>query len=333
LNKFQNKKRSGRNTMTRSKAAPLLAAAAPLLAALATAPARAADTDKPITIILVDHGQAADPFHNVIKRGAQDAAKQLGVHLEVRQPDNFDMTQMANLITAAANQHPDGLVTTVPDADALSAPIKRAIAQGIPVIATNDSPANGHKVGALVNVGQDETEAGRAAGKALAAAGGKKAICVNQEVGNVALDQRCAGFAEGFGGSSKVVPSEADPGVTKSKIEAALRSDPAIDTIIGLNATLVSEPAVQAVQELGKTGKIKVASFDLSAGILRDVADGKALFVVDQQPYLQGYLPVLFLAQKARYGLIPSGDVASGPNLIRKDQAAKVIDLSSAAIR
>ena len=320
--------------MTRFKTG-LLATAATLALAFAAAGtgAYAAGTDKPITIILVDHGQAADPFHNVIKHGAQDAAKQLGVHLEIRQPDNFDMTQMANLITAAANQKPDGLVTTVPDADALSGPIKRAIAQGIPVITTNGSPANGHKVGALLNVGQDETEAGRAAGKALAAAGATKAICVNQEVGNAALDQRCAGFAAGFGGNSKVLPTEADPSVAKSKIEAALRSDPSIDGIIGLNASLVSEPAVQAVQELGRTGKVKVASFDLSPGILQDVVDGKAVFVVDQQPYLQGYLPVLFLAQRVRYGLLPSGDVASGPNLITKNDAAKVIDLSSAAIR
>ncbi len=311
----------------------VLKAALLATALLATAPALAAGADKPITIILVDHGQAADPFHNVIKHGAQDAAKQLGVHLEIRQPDNFDMTQMANLITAAANQHPDGLVTTVPDADALAGPIKRAIAEGIPVIATNDSPANGHKVGALLNVGQDETVAGRAAGQALAALGAKKALCVNQEVGNVALDQRCDGFKQGFGGNSKVLPTETDPSVTRSRIEAALRSDPSIDAIIGLNASLVSEPAVAAVAALGRTGKVHVASFDLSPGILHDVVDGTADFVVDQQPYLQGYLPVLFLAQRARYGLLPSSDVASGPNLIRKDMAAKVIALSSAAIR
>ena len=130
-----------------------------------------------------------------------------------------------------------------------------------------------------------------------------------------------------------MLPTEADPSVAKSKIEAALRSDPSIDGIIGLNASLVSEPAVQAVQELGRTGKVKVASFDLSPGILQDVVDGKAVFVVDQQPYLQGYLPVLFLAQRVRYGLLPSGDVASGPNLITKNDAAKVIDLSGAAIR
>ena len=310
-------------------AAPLLALA---MAAAATAPAARA-ADKQVTIILVDHGQAGDPFHNVIKRGAQDAARQMGIHLEVRQPQNFDMTQMANLITAAANQRPDGIVTTVPDADALSGPIHAALAQGIPMIATNGAPATAHKVGIAINVGQDEETAGEAAGRAMAQAGGKKAICVNHEVGNLALDQRCAGFAKGFGGASKVLPTELDPGTAKSKIEATLRSDPSIDTVIGLNATVVGETAVEAVRELGRTGKVQIASFDLSPGMLKDVQDGLALFVVDQQPYLQGYLPVVALAQKAKYGLMPAGDIATGPSLIRKDQAGQVIALSSQSIR
>ena len=323
--------------MKRSRTAAL-AAPALVLAMAATAPAPAARAaDKEVTIILVDHGQAADPFHNVIKRGAQDAAKQMGIHLEVRQPQNFDMTQMANLITAAANPRPDGIVTTVPDADALSGPLHAALAQGIPMIATNGAPATAHKVGIAINVGQDEETAGETAGHAMAAAGGRKAICVNHEVGNLALDQRCAGFAKGFaqgsGGTSKVLPTELDPGTAKSKIEAALRSDPSIDTVIGLNATVVGETAVDAVRELGRTGKVQVASFDLSPGMLKDVQDGTALFVVDQQPYLQGYLPVVFLAQKARYGLLPAGDVATGPSLIRKDQAGQVIALSSRSIR
>ncbi len=319
--------------MKRSKTAAL-AAPALVLAMAAAAPLPAARAaDKEITIILVDHGQAADPFHNVIKRGAQDAAKQMGIHLEVRQPQNFDMTQMANLITAAANQRPDGIVTTVPDADALSGPIHAALAQGIPMIATNGAPATAHKVGIAINVGQDEESAGETAGRAMAAAGGKKAICVNHEVGNLALDQRCAGFAKGFGGASKVLPTELDPGTAKSKIEAALRSDPSIDTVIGLNATVVGETAVDAVRELGRTGKVHIASFDLSPGMLKDVQDGTALFVVDQQPYLQGYLPVVALAQHARYGLLPAGDVATGPSLIRKDQAGQVIALSSQSIR
>ncbi|GBQ65735.1 sugar ABC transporter substrate-binding periplasmic protein [Ameyamaea chiangmaiensis NBRC 103196] len=288
--------------------------------------------DAPITIIFVDHGQAADPFHTVIKNGAQAAAAQFGVHLEFRQPDSYDMTQMANLLTAAANQRPSGIVTTVPDSDALKRPIQQIISQGIPVIATNAAPETARAVGIAVDVGQDETVAGMAAGTALKKAGGTNALCVDQEPGNVALDHRCAGFAKTFG-KSKILPVDLDPANVRSKIQGALRADSSIDTIIGLGAATVGEPAVAAIKSMGMTGKIKLAAFDLSAGFLTSVKNGDALFSVDQQPYLQGYLPVMFLALKAKYGLSPSGDVASGPSLITKDQAGSVIDLSAKGIR
>ena len=62
-------------------------------------------------------------------------------------------------------------------------------------------------------------------------------------------------------------------------------------------------------------------------------SDGKASFAIDQQQYLQGYLPVVFLALNAKYGLVPGGNVPSGPNLITADKAGQVIDLSSQGIR
>lgn len=63
------------------------------------------------------------------------------------------------------------------------------------------------------------------------------------------------------------------------------------------------------------------------------MADGKAAFAIDQQQYLQGYLPVSFLALNAKYGLMPAGDVASGPNLVEKAAASQAIDLSAKGIR
>ncbi len=100
-----------------------------------------------------------------------------------------------------------------------------------------------------------------------------------------------------------------------------------------LNASLVGEPTVRAVSESGMEGKVKVASFDLSANFLQAVVDGKAAFAIDQQQYLQGYLPVTFLALKAKYGLVPGGNVPSGPNLITKEKAKQVIELSAKGIR
>ncbi|NDW04857.1 sugar ABC transporter substrate-binding protein [Jiella pacifica] len=284
-------------------------------------------------IIVVTHGQANDPFWSVVKNGVEEAAKNTGATVDYRAPETFDMVQMGQLIDAAVNQEPDGLVVSIPDADALGPSIERAVQAGIPVISMNSGSDVSKKLGALLHVGQDEFTAGKTAGEKLKEMGGKTALCVNQEVGNVSLDQRCAGFEEGFGGNVEVVPTSNDPTEVKSKVQAALEANQDVDTILGLGAATVGEPAVEAVQAVGRGDTVKVASFDLSAGFLKDVADGKAAFAIDQQQFLQGYLPVAFLALNAKYGLMPGGNVPSGPNLVTEDKASQVIELSSKGIR
>ncbi|WP_417263461.1 sugar ABC transporter substrate-binding protein [Celeribacter sp.] len=304
----------------------LFATAATVAVMASAAPAVAAD------IIVVAHGQANDPFWSVVKNGAAKAGEDTGANVDFRSPETFDMVKMSQLIDAAVNQEPDGLVVSIPDADALGPSIQRAVAAGIPVISMNSGSDVAHELGALLHVGQSEFDAGKAAGEKLASMGGTKGICVNQEVGNVALDMRCDGFAEGFGNEVTVIPTMTDPAEVESKVRAALESDPDVDTVLGLGASLVGEPAVAAVTALGRDD-VLVASFDLSAGFLQAVADGKAAFAIDQQQFLQGYLPVTFLALHADYGLMPGGDVASGPNLVTQDSAAQVIDLSAEGIR
>ena len=292
-----------------------------------TAPAVAQD------ILVVAHGQANDPFWSVVKNGVDAAAKDTGANVEFRSPETFDMVQMSQMIDAAVNQEPDGLVVSIPDADALGPSIERAVAAGIPVISMNSGSDVSKGLGALLHVGQDEYNAGEAAGAKLAEMGGKNAICVNQEVGNVALDLRCEGFASGFGGNVKVLPTSNDPAEVEAKIRAALESNPDIDTIMGLGASLVGEPAVAAVEAVGRSGEVNIGTFDMSANFLQSVVDGKAAFAIDQQQFLQGYLPVVFLALNAKYGLVPGGNVPSGPNLITADKAGQVVELSAQGIR
>ncbi|WP_439105177.1 sugar ABC transporter substrate-binding protein [Celeribacter marinus] len=304
----------------------LLASVATAAAVAVAAPAFAAD------IIVVAHGQANDPFWSVVKNGVQKAGEDTGANVEFRSPETFDMVAMSQLIDAAVNQEPDGIVVSIPDADALGPSIQRAVAAGIPVISMNSGSDVAEELGALLHVGQSEYDAGVAAGKKLASMGGTKGICVNQEVGNVALDLRCEGFADGFAQEVKVIPTQADPAEVESKVRAALDSDPDVDTVLGLGASLVGEPAVAAVEALGRTD-VLIASFDLSAGFLKAVSEGKAAFAIDQQQFLQGYLPVVFLALNAEYGLMPGGNVPSGPNLVTQDAAGLVIDLSAQGIR
>jgi simple sugar transport system substrate-binding protein len=300
-----------------------LAAAAVALAA----PAFATD------IIVVSHGQASDPFWSVVKNGVEKAAADTGANVEYRAPETFDMVAMSQLIDAAVNQEPDGLVVSIPDADALGPSIEKAVAAGIPVISMNSGSDVSKGLGALLHVGQEEFDAGMAAGEMMKSMGKSKAICVNHEVGNVSLDDRCAGFEEGFGGEVIVLPTTNDPAEIEAKVKAALDSDPDVDTVMALGASLAGEPSVAAVKAVGREGDVAIGSFDLSANFLESVSNGEAAFAIDQQQFLQGYLPVVFLALNAEYGLIPGGNVPSGPNLITADKAAQVVELSAQGIR
>ncbi len=282
-------------------------------------------------IIVVSHGQANDPFWSVVKNGVDLAAEHTGANVEYRAPETFDMVAMSQLIDAAVNQEPDGLVVSIPDGDALGPSIERAVQAGIPVISMNSGSDVAGELGAALHVGQSEYDAGVAAGEQLAEMGGTNAICVNQEVGNVSLDQRCDGFAEGFGGEVEVLPTSNDPTEIESRVSAALASNEDVDTIMALGAATAGEPAVAAAQASGR--EVMVASFDLSASFLESIVAGDAAFAVDQQQFLQGYLPVVFLAANANYGLMPGGDVPSGPNLVTQDKAGQVIELSAQGIR
>ena len=152
-------------------------------------------------IIVVSHGQANDPFWSVAKNGVDAACKDMGVSCKYTAPGTFDMVEMAKLIDNAVSQKPKGIVITLPDAAALGKSVKAAIAAGIPVISMNSGSDDYASLGISAHVGQTEFEAGVGGGQKMKAAGGKKALCVNHEVGNVALDRRCAGFKKGFGGS------------------------------------------------------------------------------------------------------------------------------------
>ena len=282
-------------------------------------------------IIVVSHGQANDAFWSVVKNGVQLAADHTGANVDYRAPETFDMVAMSQLIDAAVNQEPDGIVVSIPDGDALGPAIQRAVAAGIPVISMNSGSGVYEELGVILHVGQSEYDAGEAAGAKLAEMGGTNAICVNHEVGNVALDLRCEGFSVGFGGTVEVVPTSNDPAEIEAKVAAALSSDESIDTVMALGASTAGEPAVVSAKASGRD--ILVASFDLSAGFLQSIVDGDAAFAIDQQQFLQGYLPVVFLANNANYGLMPGGSVASGPNLVTADKAAQVVELSAQGIR
>jgi simple sugar transport system substrate-binding protein len=298
----------------------------------ALAPGRRGDA---VRIFVVTHGQASSPFWAIVRNGVEAAARQMDVLVTYRAPDVYSLDRMKALVDQAIAARPDGLVVSLPE-PGLAPVVRRAVRAGIPVVTINSGSDIARRLGVLAHVGQPEHRAGLLAGRRLAAAGVRRALCVNQQVGNVGLDARCAGLAEAMraaGGRSSVIGVDDQSPNTPKRLAAAVARG-RIDGLLTLNATTGTE-AVQAVRRAGEAGRVQIGTFDLGPDVLAAVRAGRIRFAVDQQAYLQGYLPVALLTQRARYGLFPQegGIIATGPHFVTRANAAQAIELSRRSIR
>ena len=283
-------------------------------------------------IIFITHAQAVDAFWSVVKNGVDDAAELMGVEVQYQAPQTFDMVAMAQLIDAAVAAEPDGLVVSIPDAEALGDSIRAAVAAGIPVISMDSGLDVSKELGALLHLGIDEYPSGFAAGERMKALGKTSGACVNMEVGNVALDQRCQGFADALGGDSQVIATSIDPTEIRAGVSGYLTQHSEIDAVLTAGATAF-DPTLEAIEEAGRAEQIALGSFDLSPSMLEAIDQGRAVFGIDAQQYLTGYYPVIFLSIYHRYGMIPVNDVLTGPLFVTKDTAKEVIELSAQGYR
>jgi simple sugar transport system substrate-binding protein len=280
---------------------------------------------------VITHGGAGDSFWDVVKKGAEQAGKDLGVGVDYKGSGKPD--EQADLINAAITNKVNGIVVSMANPDALADPIKKAVAAGIPVITINSGQAKSKEFGALAHVGQDETVAGQGAGGKLASAGIKHLLCVKHEAANVGLDQRCNGAKDTLGGTVDTLQVDGkNLAEAQNTIASKLQADKSIDGVLTLNPG-VGAVAIDAVSKAGSSAKI--ATFDLNADVIDAIAAGKILFAVDQQQYLQGYLPIVMLnLYVTNANTIGGGQpVLTGPGFVTKDNAAKVKDLTSKGTR
>ncbi|RHW28359.1 sugar ABC transporter substrate-binding protein [Nocardioides immobilis] len=285
-----------------------------------------------VTIAMVTHGDGGS-FWSVAKTGAEDAAADMGVELDYQESNN-DPQKQAQLIEAAITSDIDGLAVSVPNPDAIEDALAKARDAGIPIVTLNSGATVWQDLGAITHVGQDERIAGEGAGRELAAAGGTKLLCVIHEQNNVGLQDRCAGAEDAFGGEVEdfQVTGTADPTKTANEIAAKLQADPSIDSVLALNPDIATA-AVEALSTAGSDANL--ATFDLSGDVVTAVEDGDILFAVDQQQYLQGYLPVAFLTlYNTNANTVGGGQpILTGPGFVTQDNASTVADLAQEGTR
>jgi simple sugar transport system substrate-binding protein len=332
VTKHHHRRHSGRGWLATLVLIPLALTGCTVGSGASTA-ATGAGADRAVTptIALVTHGNPGDSFWDVVKSGAEQAGREVGA--TVTYQGDGDPVRQSQLIDSAVAAHPDGLIVSMANPDGVRQAVEHAVAAGIPVITINSGLDESLAVGAQTHVGQSEFSAGQAAGTRLAEAGARRVICVIHEAGNSGLEDRCRGAADTLGGTvTNVQVDVANLADAQTTITATLLADPAIDGVLSLNPG-IAVAASNAVTAAGS--RARLATFDLSADVTALIESGAILFAVDQQPYSQGYLPVVFLALQKRNGDVVGGGrpVFSGPGFVTKENAAQVAKFAAAGSR
>ncbi|QGZ56636.1 sugar ABC transporter substrate-binding protein [Paraburkholderia acidiphila] len=337
--------------MARFRVGRVCAAALAAMALCSGLVANAAHADE--RFVMVSHGSDSNVWWNTVKNGMRDASEDFGVPVDYRNPPTGDTGDMVRILEQASARNYAGVITTVPNQEMIQKGLVGVKAKHIPLITINGGPEAGMKLGAILHIGQPEYEAGKAAGERAKAAGIHDFLCVNHGADIQALWDRCKGFADAIGADYKksTMDSGEDPTVIESKVAAYLRSHPNTQAILALGPDQAMG-VLRGVTDAGKAGKLYVATFDLSPDILKAIQAGQIQFAIDQQPYLQGYLPVAAMAiavrdkttdaahivaalkddkkvaaRLAKYDLKPvytGSTVSSGPSFVTRDNLAPV---------
>ncbi len=305
----------------------VVAASAALAAAAVLQPAAA--QEKPVKVTFIQHCCSGATFFQPMQYGAEYAAKMFNVQLTYVNADG-DAARHANLIETAIADKADAVIPTITVPDALNAAVKKARDAGLVVIAENiDHPDGGKGNAREAFVGQDFLTSGHIIGVRMIKTHNltAKDFCLLPvEFPELTYAvRRAAGVQSALkekGIGSEMIGTGTVDAEALSTISQAILANPKITCIIGLGTTPTTV-APDAAAEAGRPG-IPNGGFDTNPKIMKNIMEGKTTATMDQQPFWQGYLPVMFAAFEVRYGLHPA-DFDTGNNLIDKENGQKAL--------
>lgn len=311
--------------------------------------AAAATGSCPYTFAVITHGDNGN-FWSVVYKGAKDGAKDMGCKLsevygsqqqgQANPDDNAENAQIENAINAKV----DGIAVSDHDPKLMNATLAKAAAAGIPVVLINagcdDQDIAESK--AITCVGQPEQLAGKKAGERFLNEKSSNVLCVVHQSGQNLLD-RCNGVAEGLGVAKCATgkaPSSgpactelilSTPNAASNPTQSIAQVTAYLQANTGINAVMTLNNAIGHALVSANPGNVKISTFDLDTDVENDLKTDKLAFAIDQQQYLQGYLPItfLYLFKKAHGNSVGGGTtVPSGPLIVDKTN----VSLVSAAI-
>jgi simple sugar transport system substrate-binding protein len=287
------------------------------------------------------HGGEENTFWAAVYKGMVDAAKTIGVDAVMYRPTTEgNLEQQMGHFKAVIAQNPDGIITTIPHPDMFDDVIQQATDKGIPVLCSNtDDPEGGNGNARLAYIGQDLEVAGYNLAKSMSKfypGPGKTNVVIGVEgPGLVWAEQRAKGiirFLDEYGATYEKLDITMQADVQQSRILAYFKANP--ETNVFLDVGGLGPTAASAVlKSLGKKpGEVPVGGFDLLPALLTNIKEGYVQQTVDQQPYLQGYIPIMQLYLMKRYAF-SAWDVNTGNAIIDKSNVDAVVKLSRERIR
>lgn len=319
------------------------AALAALLLTTAAGGVRAQDG---IDIVFAHHSSASNTFWQAVQKGFEDACGKIGASCQMlfTQTEGSVQEQLANIEAAIARQ-PDAILTSIVDNTALDEVLQRARDAGITVIGVNVDDLEG----AAGNprqafVGQGFLAAGYSLGQAQAAnfpAEGPIRVLVGISApGQNWSEQRGQGvidFLEDYKEQTgrdiawERIDSGTDLAVTAERVGAYLAANP--DTTAYFDTGYWHAAVARVLADRGVApGQVLLGGFDLVPEVVEQMQAGYVQVEVDQQPYMQGFMPVMMVYLNETIGLAPA-DVDTGQGIVTPAEADAIMDLSAQGLR
>jgi simple sugar transport system substrate-binding protein len=295
--------------------------------------------DRPTFYGVIHGSPGADPYWALFFKGAKTAAKQENVNLKLLGTPKFSVQAWADLVNSAIAAKPNGLLMTFPSPEAVDAPVRQAIEKGLPVIAwdTNDSRPAAKRLPYLAYVGVDYVKIGvLAAQRSLKDSKPKRAVCAIHEVGQLGLEQTCQGFTRVMKAAGvpvdKIEISAADPTKAAEQARGYLTSHSDADLIFTQGPPPAE--AVSKVLEEQKLGdKVHHITGVLTAQNVKLLEQGKLVAVIDQAPFLQGYMAVTMMNLRVRYNLLPNNPAMTAESVVDRSNMVAVAQLAEEGLR
>ena len=320
---------------------------ATLLAGSLATGAQAQDQDGPLDIVFTHHSSASNPFWQAVQRGFDDACAKIEARCQMlfTQTEGSIEQQVSN-IQAALAQQPDALLTTIVDNTALDPLVEQARADGVVVMAVNVDDTEGAAGNARqAFVGQGFVPAGRTLAEAMAERfpeeGPINAVVGISAPGQNWSEQRGQGIVEGLEAYAEANPERevnierldtgTDGAVVADRVGAHLNANP--DTTVYFDTGLWHAYVARVLADRGvEPGTVLMGGFDIVSEVLDQMEAGYIQVQVDQQPYMQGFIPVMQVYLAETVGLSPA-DVDTGQGLVLPEDVPELRDLAAQGLR